>query len=96
MKYKEYIDLGFVRTDFDDSEEINRTGYGGFSLEKELKEGFSIIVDSEDLQSPRLYIEKEVKLVYHIVSVSPECVVDLCVKFGSVLPLDCPTHSYDM
>ena len=36
MDYKKYIDLGFTRVESSCNVEFNKTGYGGFSLEKEL------------------------------------------------------------
>jgi hypothetical protein len=37
MKYKEYINLGFKRTDMSCSVEFEETGYYGFALTKKLQ-----------------------------------------------------------
>jgi hypothetical protein len=58
MLYRKYIDLGFERTDYNDSVEFNETGFHGFYLVKELNDGMSIGVYGHDLASPKLYIKK--------------------------------------
>lgn len=77
MKYIEYINLGFERYDLNDSVEFNETGYGGFSLERVINDKLSICVTSGNLDRPKLYIKKRGQVVYHIVSIPVEAVVDL-------------------
>lgn len=78
MDYLIYIELGFTRTDMNDSVEFDQTGYGGFSLEKVFKKGLSIVANSMELDKPRLYIKKKNSDTYHILQISEECVFDLC------------------
>ena len=78
MDYKKYIELGFTRTDMNDTVEFNQTGFGGFTLVKELKNNQSIEISSGGLTTPHLYIKKKGKDAYHIIRISDECVVDLC------------------
>jgi len=78
MDYKKYVELGFSRTDMNDVVEFNQTGFGGFTLEKEFKKGLSISVSSGELSRPQLYVKKRNGDTYHIITISEECVVDLC------------------
>lgn len=78
MDYKKYIELGFTRTDMNDAIEFNQTGFGGFTLVKDLKNNQSIEISSSALSSPHLYIKKKGKDTYHIIKISEECVIDLC------------------
>jgi hypothetical protein len=64
MKYKEYINLGFKRTDMSCSVEFEETGYHGFALTKKL-------------QNPKLFIKKRNGETYHIIPISTEAVIDL-------------------
>ena len=59
MNYKEYIELGFKRHDLDDSVEMDNTGYGGYFLKYQLNKKISIEVYYDELQTPRLFIEKK-------------------------------------
>ena len=77
MNYKDYINLGFTRHEMNDSVERDRTGYGGFSLEKELKDGIAICVYSSELDKPKLYIRKFKKQTHHIIEMSEESAWDL-------------------
>lgn len=78
MDYRKYIELGFVRTNMDDQVEFNQTGYSGFSLNKGLKNGFSIAASSGELAEPKLYVKKRSGDTYHIIRISEECVIDIC------------------
>ena len=78
MNYKELIDLGFIRTEMNDSVEINKYGYGGFSLDKELNDKQSISVYGFKLDKPELYIKKRDSDLYHILPITDEMVRDLC------------------
>ena len=77
MNYKNYIDLGFKRTDLNDSVEFNETGYKGFCLDFELNSKQSISVCAGELDKPKLYIKKASGDVYHIIPITPEIVKDL-------------------
>lgn len=81
MDYKKYIDLGFTRTEMNDSVEFKQTGYGGFTLEKELGKNQMIGVSSGELNKPLLYIKRRKKNTYHIFPISEECVLDLIENF---------------
>ena len=59
MNYQEYIDLGFERIDINDEVSFKRNGYKGFILTKKLRKGVNIEVCSDNLDQPRLYIEKK-------------------------------------
>ena len=59
MNYKEYIELGFTRHDLDDSVEKDNTGYGGYILIYQLNKKILIEVYYDELQTPRLFIEKK-------------------------------------
>ena len=78
MEYSKYIELGFKRTDMNDSVEFNNTGYGGYALELKVGRGLSICVSSRDLDKPKLYVKKQKGETYHIMVITPECVVDIC------------------
>jgi hypothetical protein len=77
MNYKEYIKLGFKRTDMSDSLEFNRSGYYGFCLTKHISDKMMVEVSSEDLGKPKLYIKKRGSETYHIVLIPTEAVIDL-------------------
>lgn len=77
MDYKNYIDLGFKRTDFDDSVEFDETGYGGFSLSKKVTDRMTIEVCSGELDRPKLFIRKGDSDTNHIFTITPEAVVDI-------------------
>jgi len=77
MKYIEYTELGFVRTDMSCSVEFEETGYYGFALTKKLQNNHLIEVSSAELQNPKLFIKKRNGDTYHIIPISPEAVIDL-------------------
>ena len=77
MTYKEYIDLGFTRTELDCLVTELETGYGGFALIKNINEKMMIEVTNDDLNSPKLYILKSNGDTYHIFKITPEAVKDL-------------------
>lgn len=81
MNYEKYIELGFERTDMNDSIEFKQTGYYGFSLEKKLGKKMSIIVNSGELDSPRMYIKRNNSDTYHIIIISEDCCLDLCINY---------------
>ncbi len=78
MTYKQYIDLGFTRTELDCGVTFNETGYGSFALTKRtFHKKMMIEVGSDDLNSPKLYIRKGDGDSYHIFKITPEAVKDL-------------------
>lgn len=78
MDYQEYIDLGFKRVEMNDSIEFRQTGYTGFALNKKITEKLSIEATSGDLDKPKMYIKKSNGYSYHVISITPSAVVDLC------------------
>ena len=80
MKYQEYIDLGFKRTDMNDIVEFKETGYYGYCLEKILSNKLSISVSNGELDRPKLYIKKSYGDTNHIVLLTGEMVKDLLSK----------------
>lgn len=81
MDYKKYIDLGFERTDMNDSVEFDQTGYSGFALEGNVNDKISVCVTSGELDKPKLYIKKkESSHEYHIMPISCDVVLDLFTK----------------
>lgn len=77
MTYKEYIDLGFTRTELDCKVTFNQTGYGGFALAKNINEKMMVELCNDELNSPKLYIRKGDGDSYHIFKITPEVVKDL-------------------
>ena len=81
MDYIQYIELGFERTDLNDTVVFRETGYGGFCLWKQVNKKIGISVTSEALNEPLLYIKKrDEEDNYHIVKIKPEMVLDLLHK----------------
>ena len=78
--YKKYIDLGFKRTDMNDTVEFKSTGYYGFCLEKKVNKKMMICVCAGELDKPSLYIKKSHSDTYHIIKITFECVEDLLNK----------------
>lgn len=85
MDYKDYMKLGFLRTDMNCSVEYDRTGYSGFSLEKKINENICVVANSGDLENPELYIKKKSGETYHIIPITPDVVLDL---FGTPINVD--------
>lgn len=78
MTYKEYINLGFKRTDTNDSIVFDETGYYGFCLTKVLSDKMTICVSGEELDRPKLYIKKRLdSSTNHIILLTDEIVRDL-------------------
>lgn len=77
MKYQEYIQLGFERTEFEDRVEIEKTGYGGFSLTKRITDKITVEVYSSELDNPKMYISKRNSETCHIISLTDEMIRDL-------------------
>lgn len=77
MTYKEYIQLGFKRTDMRDSVVFDQTGYHGYYLEKKISKKMSIFVYHDELDKPRLYIKKKDVDQWHIILIGEEIVRDL-------------------
>jgi len=77
MKYEDYIKLGFDRVDLHDPIVISETGYGGFSLSKNVNEIISVSVYSEELDNPKMYIRKGLSDTYHIISITDGIVKSL-------------------
>lgn len=84
MTYQKYIDLGFKRTDMNDSVEFKQTGYYGFALEKQINKKQMVCVGSGELDNPKLYIKKRNSQTYHIIPISTEAVIDLCSKSENI------------
>ena len=84
MEYQKYIDLGFERTEMSCGVELSQTGYGGFTLEKEVNKRQMVCVTSGELDKPKLYIKKRNSESYHIIQISPEMVIDLFSKSKNV------------
>lgn len=84
MTYQKYIDLGFKRTDMNDSVEFKQTGYCGFALEKVINKKQMVCVVSGELDNPKLYIKKRNSETYHIISISVDAVIDLFSKNESI------------
>jgi hypothetical protein len=59
MKYKEYIELGFTREDINDRVEMDFSGYTGYFLNYKVIKNVTIEVYYNELNNPKLYIEKE-------------------------------------
>jgi hypothetical protein len=78
MKYIKYIELGFERIDVDDAIEFKETGYSGFILKKTITDKIEIYVNGQRLDIPKLYIRRTQTDSYHIINITPECVIDLC------------------
>jgi hypothetical protein len=76
MKYIEYTELVFKRTDLNSSIFFEKTGYDGFVLTKKLQNNHLIEVSSAELQNPKLFIKKRNSDTYHIIPISPEAVID--------------------
>lgn len=74
--YKKYIDAGFERIEANDNVIKDKHGYGGFILTKKLNANSDIQVCFEDLNDPRLYINKG-KQECHTIKMTPEQVFDL-------------------
>ena len=72
MKYQEYIDLGFERTDITDSVEHSISGYNGYILSKEFAKNVFIEATSCDLDNPKLYIRKKNSHENHILPLTKE------------------------
>ena len=77
MKYANYIELGFERTNMNCGVEFSETGYHGFALEKDINENMLVSVTSGDLDKPKLYIRKRNSDSYHIMLIPTGTVVDL-------------------
>ncbi|MFY7733597.1 MAG: hypothetical protein ACOVSR_08950 [Bacteroidia bacterium] len=77
MKYQEYIQLGFERTDIEDQVEIKNSGYGGFFLKKGITDKITIEVYSSELDNPKMYISKINSETCHIISLTNEMIRDL-------------------
>jgi hypothetical protein len=74
MNYSKYIDLGFTRTDFEDRVEFEFLGRNTFVLTKKINERIGVVVSSEQLDKPKLYIKKD-DTDYHPVIDIPEAAV---------------------
>lgn len=61
MTYQDYIDLGFKRTEWDDSVNMRDFGYGGFFLEKKAGKRVLCTVDWNALDKPVLCLGTDEK-----------------------------------
>ena len=89
MNYKDYLKLGFKRTEMNDNVEFEETGYYGFCLGIEINDKISISVSSPDLDKPKLYIKKRTGPTYHIINITHEMVVDLLTSDMSIDNMYC-------
>lgn len=80
--YQDYIDLGFTRVDTADMIEFRRSGYYGFSLNKDLSHSMRVEVTSSDLNNPKLYIKDINSDINHILTMT----VDSLTSFLHALP----------
>jgi hypothetical protein len=80
MEYQKYIELGFERTDMNDTVEFKHTGHYGFSLVKILNHKMAIGVCSGELDKPKLYIRiNNSESNNHVIQITADCVVSLCI-----------------
>ena len=80
MDYKEYIDLGFNRVDYNDEVVFRKEGHHPFVLTKEITDKMSIEVCFPNLDTPKLYIKMRNDDRCHILRVEDEIIRDLCAK----------------
>ena len=80
MDYKEYIDLGFDRVDYDDEVVFRKEGHHPFVLTQEITDKMSIEACFPNLDKPKLYIKMRNDDKCHILSVEDEIIRDLCAK----------------
>jgi hypothetical protein len=81
MRYKKYIDLGFKRHDLNDNFVMERKGYSGYYLTYQLNEKTSIEVYWDELDSPRLFTEKnDDSNSFHIIKITTEQVLNILNK----------------
>ena len=80
MTYKEYLQLGFERTDFDDSVVFDIEGHHPFVLTREITDKITIEVCFPNLGKPKLYIKMRNDDRCHILPVEDEIIRDLCAK----------------
>jgi len=76
MNYKEYIQLGFERTDLEDSVEFDEVGYHGFALSKRVSKNKSIHVNSGELNNPKLFLRQK-NDTFVIIEINGQIVKDL-------------------
>lgn len=77
MTYKEYIDLGFKHTDWNDAVSLKETGYGGFFLSYKLNKKASIEVNWDELNKPKLYVLKRDNFTNYITQLTDKQVKEL-------------------
>lgn len=68
MEYSEYIALGFLREDYQDTVVFRETGYHPFYLKKEINDRMVVYAESQELDKPVLmiYTDKENERVERI------------------------------
>lgn len=77
MNYKEYINLGFKRTDISDEVFFNETGHQEFYLTKVINDKIMISMYGSELDKPKLYIKKRHGDKNHIILLTDEMVKDI-------------------
>lgn len=82
MTYKQYIQLGFIRSEMSDTVEYDQTGYFGYCLTKHINDKMLVEVTSAELDKPKLYIAKSAD-TYHIVPITTEMVKDIFFEIKS-------------
>jgi hypothetical protein len=82
MDYKEYIELGFERVDYDDEVVFRKEGHHPFVLTREITDKLSIEVCFPNLDTPKLYIKmrNDSSTRYSIFRIEDEVIRDLCAK----------------
>ena len=77
MIYQDYLNLGFGRIDTCDGVVFKETGYTGYILTKSINEKMKIEVCFQNLDDPKLYIQKKDGHQCHIIKISPEMLKDM-------------------
>lgn len=79
MEYADYVKLGFIRTDVNDSVELSKTGYGGFYLERRITKRITLCADWQSLDTPKMQISED-GVNYETVTVNDRIVRILCCE----------------
>ena len=79
MRYKDYIDLGFTRTETDDTVELDNNGYFGFALEKQITENIKVYVHWLKLDKPMLVVRSNGDYI-HKIELTTDIVRDMFTK----------------
>jgi hypothetical protein len=80
MNYQDYINLGFERTDINDSVYFKQTGYKEYFLSKKINDIMCIEMYGCALDKPKLYVKKKNSDDCYIFTLTPESVNDFFKK----------------